>query len=580
VAALLLVALPGPSRADDPFLRGIDAVPVKPTPTALSGLTLDGAERPYPHTFHAAMLFDLTTGVLGLRFGGVKLGDLIPLRIDAHLLAAYQFSDALEFALDVPFTLYQWDNMQLLTAQGFAQPGIAPLGVGDIRFVSRYSVLDPEKWPIGLSAVGEMRVNSGDGNSFLGDRAWVFGIKGAVDKSIGPLRVIGNLGALLRPYPGQFLNLFVRNQLLLGVGGYYRLPDVWRLRQFDAFAEANVVTPMEAPFTVAFSDSLRSPFALLIGARAKVYGPIRAELAVGRGIDLDSGYGRESFRVMAAVRYDHDTRDSDGDGVPDGMDGCPEQPEDKDGFKDGDGCPEPDNDGDGVMDPDDQCPDDPGPKALDGCPDRDGDDVPDVVDKCPDVPGPAENEGCPAEEPQVVLEADRIRIKGNIFFDTAEARIQPRSYPMLDEVYTVLKDHPEVGPVRVDGHTDNRGSRPYNLDLSDRRSKAVMEYLIKKGIDPKRLQYRGFGFDKPVASNDTPIGRAKNRRVEFNLLEGGEGESTEELKDTGASVTPQGGPAQEGAKPGAPTPAPKPAPAPAPKPAAPPKRPAGADAGR
>jgi hypothetical protein len=109
---------------------------------------------------------------------------------------------------------------------------------------------------------------------------------------------------------------------------------------------------------------------------------------------------------------------------------------------------------------------------------------------------------------------------------------------MLDEVYKVLKDHPEVGPVRVEGHTDNRGSRSYNLDLSNRRAKSVMEYLNKKGVAPKRLKFRGYGFDKPVATNATPLGRAKNRRVEFNLLQGGENETGQELKDTGAQVTP------------------------------------------
>jgi OmpA-OmpF porin, OOP family len=280
-----------------------------------------------------------------------------------------------------------------------------------------------------------------------------------------------------------------------------------------------------------------------VGARAQLFGPFRAELAVGRGVTVDGSYGREAFRVIFGLRYeiDLDVHDRDGDGIPDGQDACPDEPEDKDGFEDGDGCPEPDNDKDGVADPDDQCPQDPGPKELDGCPDRDQDDVPDIVDKCPDQAGPAENEGCPTEEPQVVLETDRIRIRENILFETASAVIQPKSFPLLDEVYKVLKDHPEVGPVRIEGHTDNRGGRSYNLDLSNRRAQSVMNYLVKKGVENKRLRFRGYGFDKPVATNATPLGRAKNRRVVFHILEGGENEASQELEDTGAQVEqPQG----------------------------------------
>src|SRR5205807_64229 len=104
---------------------------------------------------------------------------------------------------------------------------------------------------------------------------------------------------------------------------------------------------------------------------------------------------------------------------------------------------------------------------------------------------------------------DRIRIRGNINYETGSAKIQPKSYPLLDEVYTVLSKNPDVGPVLVEGHTDNRGSRPYNLDLSNRRAKSVVDYLTAKGISSKRLAYRGFGFDRPVADNANALGRAK-----------------------------------------------------------------------
>ncbi len=304
-----------------------------------------------------------------------------------------------------------------------------------------------------------------------------------------------------------------------------KLPDFWNLKEVVATGELQLATPTNAPFTFAQADSLKSPFEFLVGARARVSTRWSTELAVGRGVTIGTGYGREAFRVIAGLRYSLDPQDDDrdGDGIPDGQDLCPAQPEDKDGFKDSDGCPEPDNDEDGLLDGEDTCPNEPGVRWMDGCPDRDGDDIPDPLDKCPDTPGDAEFDGCTdAGPPMVVLEADRIRIRGNVRFEVGEARIQKVSYPILDEVYSVLRKHPEVGPVLIEGHTDNRGSRAVNLDLSDRRAKAVLDYLVKKGIDAKRLRSKGFGFDRPVDTNNTALGRAKNRRVEFRLLREGE----------------------------------------------------------
>jgi outer membrane protein OmpA-like peptidoglycan-associated protein len=538
VLGLALLAAARLVRADhDPFLRSFDAVPIKPTPTASSGLVLDGVTPAAPNSLHAALVLDINAGILSLRYGNQKLGDLIPLRADARLMVAYQLTPRLELAGDLPVTLFQWDNMQLLRDRGFPQPGVSAVALGDLRALARYVVLDGQGGPVALAAIGEVRANTGDGYSFTGDRSMVFAPRVAVEKSFGGLRLLGNAGAQLR-FHGQFLNLYVGHQITLGLGGIYRLPDRWMFRQPDVRVEVNLFTPLEAPFTFRDADSLRTPWELLVGAQAKVLGPFRVGVALGRGVGQETGYGREALRVMAILRFDHESADTDEDGVPDGADGCPGAPEDKDGWQDGDGCPDPDNDEDGVADPDDLCPGEAGPRALDGCPDRDEDEIPDIADKCPDEPGPPEREGCPYEEPAVVLETDRIRITNNIFFETGEARLQEKSFPLLDEVYKVLKENPDVGPVRVDGHTDNRGSRAYNLDLSNRRARAVMEYLIKKGIDPKRLSHKGFGFDKPVDTNDTPIGRAKNRRVEFNLIGGQDEEAAQELEDTGAKVAP------------------------------------------
>jgi len=528
----------------DPFLRAFDAVAIKHGTGMDSGLSLDGARLLPAGSFEAKLLFDLNVGLMALKLGDEKLGDLIPARFDAHLLLAYQLHQRIELGLDLPLTLYQVNNFGLLAANGFPQPGIAAFALGDVRAVVRVGLLTEDRFPVSVTAIGELRVPTGDHESFTGDLRAVFAPRVAVERSFGNLRVMGNAGVRLRDH-GQFLNLYVGHEVTFGAGALFRLP--WSFswaKEIDVMGEVHLATPFEAPFTFSQADSLKTPFEFQVGARAQVFKRFGVELGIGKGLGIESGYGRETFRLFLAVSYGVNKAtqvDLDNDTIYDGEDACPAEPEDLDGFQDTDGCPDPDNDGDGVPDQMDQCPMDPGPAELDGCPDRDGDEIPDVVDQCPDVPGPAEKEGCPYEDPQVTLESDRIRVRGSIVFETASAKIQPRSFGMLDEVFKVLKDNPDVGPVQVEGHTDNRGSRAYNVDLSARRAKSVVEYLVKKGIDRKRLRSRGFGFDRPVATNATPIGRAKNRRVEFNLLEGKEpGPSVEQIDEITEPPPPGG----------------------------------------
>jgi len=214
-------------------------------------------------------------------------------------------------------------------------------------------------------------------------------------------------------------------------------------------------------------------------------------------------------------------KDTDGDGIPDDKDKCPFDPEDKDGFQDEDGCPDPDNDHDGVVDAMDACPNNPGPMENQGCPvlDRDGDGIVDWLDKCPDVPG-VPPDGCPRKFKLIEVKKDRIEIKQQVHFATAKFKVLKDSFPLLDQVAQALKDTPRV-QVRIEGHTDNVGGEATNLKLSQKRAEAVREYLVKKGIDPKRLEAKGYGPTQPVASNKGEKGRAQNRRTEFRIAPGG-----------------------------------------------------------
>ena len=212
--------------------------------------------------------------------------------------------------------------------------------------------------------------------------------------------------------------------------------------------------------------------------------------------------------------------DTDSDGIDDTRDGCVSEPEDLDGHEDSDGCPDPDNDADGVVDASDSCPREAGPVENRGCPDtdRDGDSVVDRLDNCPDEPGTRDNQGCKKKQ-MVVLTRTKIEILDKVYFRTNRARLRRRSFPLLSNIANVLKVHPEILKVRIEGHTDDRGKDARNLELSQKRAKAVADFLIGKGVEPERVEAVGLGETAPVADNKTREGRAANRRVEFKILE-------------------------------------------------------------
>lgn len=222
--------------------------------------------------------------------------------------------------------------------------------------------------------------------------------------------------------------------------------------------------------------------------------------------------------------------DKDGDGLVDSIDKCPDDPEDKDGFQDDDGCPDPDNDGDGVVDAADKCRDLAGPVENRGCPDsdRDKDSVVDRLDNCPDEFGTVANHGC-KEKQSVTITATGFEITDSVYFKTDKAVIESRSFGLLRNVAAVIKNHPEVTAVVVEGHTDNQGSAAHNKDLSQRRAEAVMLFLTQNGVDRARLRAAGFGPDRPIMDNRTKAGRAANRRVEFRI-DGAKGD----IRDGGA----------------------------------------------
>ncbi|MBL9038555.1 MAG: OmpA family protein [Archangium sp.] len=525
-AVLLCVVAVQAVAAEDPFARGFDAVPIKFSPTMDPGLSLDGAELRPQGSWQLMPILDFNVGVLALKAGDQRLGDLIPFRTDLHIMGAYQLFSRLEVAADLPISLVNIGNFSLLTAQGFPQDNPRVIGLGAMRAQARFQILRQSEIPIvGLAAIGEIRFPTGDGFSFMGDRGVVFAPRLAAERTFGPVRILANAGWKFRTAPGRYLNLYVGHEFVMGGGVQISIPDIGALQSNQLLGEINLATPAEAPFTFRDAEALKTPLELLVGLRSMVAAEWGVMVAVGRGLG-ENGYGRETFRFTLGVRYERiPPADGDGDDIPDKIDQCPNEPEDKDGYQDGDGCPEPnpepDTDGDGILDRVDGCPEAAGPAPLDGCPDKDQDQIPDNADQCPDQPGPAELNGCPPpeEEEDVVLESERIRIRNQVLYEFGSARIDKQSFPLLDEVAKVLLDNMDVGPVLIEGHTDNVGPRAFNIDLSRRRAKAVEDYLIEHGVETRRLRSEGFGFDKPIAPNDTPLNRAKNRRTEFRLVD-------------------------------------------------------------
>ena len=212
--------------------------------------------------------------------------------------------------------------------------------------------------------------------------------------------------------------------------------------------------------------------------------------------------------------------DSDKDGVPDYLDECPNTPVNIP--VDERGCPV-DSDQDGVPDYKDLCPDTPkGVKVDDrGCPeDSDGDGVPDYKDLCPNTPiGTEVNKwGCPVDEKvyEPIVKTEFI-LSGAVNFEIGKANLLNTAYSELQKILKVMVDYPDTR-WKIEGHTDITGSYEKNLVLSKQRAESVYNFFVSNGIDKSRLFAAGYASDYPIADNSTETGRALNRRVAIVLV--------------------------------------------------------------
>ena len=214
--------------------------------------------------------------------------------------------------------------------------------------------------------------------------------------------------------------------------------------------------------------------------------------------------------------------DNDFDGIPDLEDSCPLLAEDYDGFADSDGCPDPDNDLDGILDINDDCPDEAEDKDgfldEDGCPDfdNDGDGILDVDDECPNKPetfnGFEDKDGCPDQIN--VLSIERITLAAKDIFYSNTTTIKPEGISKLNEALEVINHEPN-SKWRIEGHMDSQGSEQFIRKISYERAVAVLEFFTSNGISSDRFSVYGMSDDFPIANNTIEEGREKNRRIEI-----------------------------------------------------------------
>ena len=297
----------------------------------------------------------------------------------------------------------------------------------------------------------------------------------------------------------------------------------------------NVGITAQSTYKHSFSDKLTKHFQHSVGISFK-FG--------GTDTDGDGVYDKQDLcPEVPGLEEFNGCPDTDGDGIVDSKDACPELA----GLAEYNGCP--DTDGDGVSDNNDTCPNEAGLKSLAGCPDADADGLANAQDACPNEAGPVANNGCPWKDsdsdgvldkddncpteagtvanngcPEVIFpseedQAQLINYSRTINFSLGKSSFKADAYPILKAISAILNAYPKASFV-VEGHTDSTGTNEnFNQLLSERRAEKVVNYLVENGVEASRLTSAGFGESKPIESNMTAAGRSANRRVEVKLAE-------------------------------------------------------------
>jgi outer membrane protein OmpA-like peptidoglycan-associated protein len=445
--------------------------------------------------------------------------------IALHIFGSVNLLDWLQVGLELPISFARTGTV--LGASSFDPKGIA---LGDLMLQGKFVLLSEERAPLSIGMVLGLSFPTGRNSKLYGgggvevDPSIVLSRRHPLGKP-GYLFWSGEVGVRVRG-DEAITGLETGHEFHVGAGLGYHF-DKPRLAVMGEWV-------LRTQLSKFLSDKPTTPSEVRLGLRWFPHRSVAVTAALGTGVV--EGYGATDHRILVGAAWSQHREpepevplpgDRDGDGILDDVDRCPDDPEDRDGFEDADGCPDVDNDGDGILDADDRCPNEPedrdGFEDADGCPDldNDGDGVLDSDDRCPTEPetrnGFEDEDGCPDQAP--VKGGDRYVIQADVLFDFDLTVIKPEGARELEALAATVKSHPEILRLSVDGHTDFMGTDEYNVGLSKRRALAVVERLVQLGLSRGMLEARWYGEKRPVDPATTDEARARNRRVELEVLE-------------------------------------------------------------
>ncbi len=446
--------------------------------------------------------------VLDAGFGVLKPARVIDTQLHGVLLASYSPLPRLTIGLGLP--------TDLVAGEPRTDPpaGVLPGRKTDVNAFftgawqahAKYRVVSPEA-PVGIAVIlrAETALSDDARRGYAASPGTTWTPSLALESRIKRLRIGGNVGVSAMLGDGSRVGDIKHGHLArAGVAVSYRLTD-----DLDLVAES-------------YGSKLLSggtPSAEAVGG-VKVFVEKNSYLLLGGGVGLTSGYQSASQRAFLGFVFEPSIGDRDGDGVKDDVDKCPDTPEDRDGFHDEDGCPDPDNDEDGFLDKDDRCPNE--AETWNGYIDDDG---------CPDkLPGDHESMVDPVTPPPVLVFDHGIgTMLEPIQFEYDSAKIAEASLKTVDEVAKILASHGDFTVIEIGGHADERGNDGYNLQLTQKRVESVRKALIDRGIAAARLRARGYGEYCPLDPAHSDEAWKKNRRVEFRVVETKDGPTGVEL---------------------------------------------------
>jgi OOP family OmpA-OmpF porin len=481
LVATFSVAVVPAARAQQ---AGFDGERLAPAAGAAGGVFVERPVVPFHLGYGLGLFLHFADDAVVVRdAAGATIGKPLDGALSADLLGSIGLFDVLEIALHLPVRLYYQGDAS-------AAPLLASRGIGDLRLVPKVVFLRRGDAALGwaLGAALPVTFPTGDDQAFRGSSGVTVEPRLLLGLYAGRLAIVGNGGFRFRRDRG----LSPGDELTYGVAATFTLPAAE-----DRIDLQGELSGGWLPSVTGGRGLLDVPLEAVAGVVARPL-PRFSVYALG-GAGLTNGVAVPDFRVIAGVRYavrlpgKGGQRDSDDDGIVDSEDRCPNEPEDRDGFEDQDGCPDLDNDKDGIPDDVDECPEDAEERGGDG-------------------------DGCP-DKARVVVRKGKLVVFGKVQFAVGSDNILPKSEQLVDEMAIALKEHPEIKRVEIQGHTDSTGEDFFNLRLGQERADSVRRSLVKRGVPATRLTAKGYGEQSPIAPNDTPAGRAKNRRVEFVVVD-------------------------------------------------------------